>query len=267
MLAIGVAKQPGERNHQRDLCLSTRFERFLPISHRGSLTWSSLGRSADAPSHPPLECVIIDLDGVLTDTAEYHYLAWKRQADEQGIPFDRSVNDELRGVSRAESLQIILRHEGKSLPAEEKASLADRKNSYCKALIGTISPKNLLPGIPLILARLKAENIRTAIASESHNVWEAVHRLEIGPMIDLVVDPEIFLRAAEELGVPVENCAGVEDAQAGVQAIKAARMFAVGIGAELLEADGRLLDTRDFTYEEFCRRFAARMPSGLQPTV
>jgi len=240
----------------------------IDISHRGRAIRLQQGSPVSVGLDPVLECVVFDLDGVLTDTAELHYRAWKRLAEEEGLAFDRQVNERLRGVSRRSSLEIILRHAGANMKEEQKEELATRKNGYYRELISSLTPADLLPGIAQLLPRLKEMGIRTALASASHNAPEIVERLDIGRWLDLVVDPgdvikgkpdpEIFFRAAERLGVPYENCAGVEDAEVGIQAIRAARMFAVGIGIGLVEADWVLSDTRGLTAEELGERFRRR---------
>ena len=214
---------------------------------------------------PRLECAVLDLDGVITDTAEYHFQAWSRLAEEIGAPIDRDFNARLRGVSRMESLELILEHGHKSLQPTEKQELAERKNRYYRELIARITPNDLLPGIPQFLEELKSRGIRIAIASVSHNVWEVVRRLEIGDSIDLIVDPatvvkgkpdpEIFMAAAEALRFPPEHCVGVEDAQAGVDAIRAARMFSVGIGSDLRGAEWLLPDTSGLTMAALEKHF------------
>jgi alpha,alpha-trehalose phosphorylase len=240
----------------------------MDISHRGREIRLQPGSPVSISLARALECVVFDLDGVLTDTAELHYRAWKRLAEEEGLSFDRTVNERLRGVSRRASLEIILRHAGAEFTEAKKEELANRKNGYYRELISTLSPADLLPGIARLLPRLKEAGIRTALASASHNAPEIVQRLGIGGFLDLVVDPadvvkgkpdpEIFFRAAEGLGVPYENCAGVEDAEVGIRAIRAARMFAVGIGSGLVEADWVLPDTRGLTVEELGERFRRR---------
>jgi alpha,alpha-trehalose phosphorylase len=240
----------------------------IAVSHRGRELRLVPAGPVSVSLIPRLECVIFDLDGVLTDTAELHYQAWQRLAAEKGLPFDRTVNEHLRGVSRRNSLEIILRHAGVELAEEEKEGLANRKNGYYRELISRLSPADLLPGIADLLTQLKESGIKTGLASASHNAREIVQRLEIGRFLDLVVDPsaivkgkpdpEIFFRAAEGLGIPYENCAGVEDAQVGIQAIRAAGMFAVGIGSGLLEADWVLPDTRGLTLPELGERFRRR---------
>lgn len=239
----------------------------LSILHRGRRLDLVPGKTEEVNLASTLECIIFDLDGVITDTADYHYRAWKRLTDELGLPFDRGVNERLKGVSRLESLEIILENAQTAMPSDQKNALAERKNAYFREMIATITPRDLFPGIGNLLARARAEGIKTAIASVSHNVWEVVRRLEIQPFIDHIVDPallvkgkpdpEVFFRAAEALGVPFENCVGIEDAHAGIQAIKAARMFAVGVGADFPGADWVVSHTEELTIEELLKRFEA----------
>ena len=219
---------------------------------------------------PEPECVIFDLDGVITDTAEHHFRAWQRLASEIALPFDRELNERLKGVSRMESLEIILENAGQTASLKDKVRLAERKNAYFRELIEAITPRDLLPGIAELLGSLRAHGIKTAIASMSHNVWDVVRRLEIEPLVDLIVDPtrlvkgkpdpEIFLTAAEQLGVRFENCIGVEDARAGIQAIKEAGMVAVGVGSDLPEADWLVPESRQLTYEGLVDHFHAASP-------
>ena len=213
-----------------------------------------------------LEGVVFDLDGVIANSAEYHYLAWKRLTDELGLPFDRTLNENLKGVSRMESLGIILSNAGLTLDRAEREKLADRKNEYFREMVETITPDDLLPGISELFTELRAHGKKIAIASVSHNVWRIVDRLGIAPLVDAIVDPaslvkgkpdpEIFLRAAEMIDVPVINCAGVEDARAGIEAIKAQGMFAVGVGPDLNDADWRVDDTSALTYDALAERFS-----------
>ena len=242
------------------------------VCHRGRTLELTPGLSVTASLLPELQAVIFDLDGVVTNTAEYHYLAWKRLADELGLSFDRVVNERLKGVSRLASFDIMLEAAGVELPVEERIRLANRKNEYFGELIRTIQPGDLLPGVTELLAALRAAGVKIALASMSHNVWEIVRRLGIAETIDAIVDPaalvkgkpdpEAFLRAAEMLGVPFENCAAIEDAQVGIEAIKAAHMFAVAIGRDLTGADWRLDRTQQLTYPELLRRFEARKPTA-----
>ena len=216
-----------------------------------------------------LEAVIFDLDGVITDSAEFHYMAWKNLADKLGIYFDRKINERLKGVPRMDSLEIIL--EKDSIPGrysqEEKESLAKEKNDEYVVLINTITPDDILPGIMELLLDLKNRRIKTAIASASKNAQTIIDRLEIGHLLDFIADagaiknqkpaPDVFLVSAEIISVPPENCVGVEDAGAGIIAIKAAGMKAIGIGSEenLKGADLLLPKTADLTYERIQEAF------------
>lgn len=239
----------------------------LEIRHFGAQLRVEPGSPVRVTLVPRLEGVVFDLDGVLTDTAEHHFRAWQRLADEISLPFDRELNERLKGVSRMESLDIILDHAGRSASLPDKVRLADRKNAYFRELIAKITPDDLLPGIPELLAALRAHGVKTAIASMSHNVLDVVASLGIGELIDVIVDPaslvkgkpdpEIFLAAAEQLGLRFECCAGVEDARAGVEAIRAARMFTIGVGRDLGDVDWLVAETRALTYEELVARFDA----------
>ncbi|EMT40077.1 MULTISPECIES: beta-phosphoglucomutase [Thermoanaerobacter] len=184
--------------------------------------------------------VIFDLDGVITDTARYHYLAWKKLADELGIYFDEVINERLKGVSRLQSLEIILEKSDKKYSQEEKEYYANKKNEYYKEMIKKITPEDLLPGVERFIEELKKRGIKTAIASVSKNAFTVVENLKIKDKFDYIVDaneikhgkpdPEIFLNAAEHLGIPPEKCIGIEDSAAGITAIKKAGMYAVGVG-------------------------------------
>ncbi|CAM3597866.1 beta-phosphoglucomutase [Marinicrinis lubricantis] len=187
-----------------------------------------------------LAAVIFDLDGVITDTAEYHYLAWKELADELGIPFDREYNEKLKGVDRLASLQLILDRAGKELPEEEKLALATSKNERYKKLIQQVTPDDLLPGVKELLAELREKGIKVGLASASKNAGAVIRSLQVEAYFDHIVDaaaveiskpdPEVFLKAAEALGVHPAHCIGVEDAEAGVEAILLAGMTPLGIG-------------------------------------
>lgn len=187
-----------------------------------------------------LEAFIFDLDGVITDTAEFHYLSWKRLADKEGIPFSRKDNEQLRGVSRRRSLELLLK--GKELPEKKMQEMMDRKNGYYRELIKTITPDNLLPGVEEILEYLKEKGIKMAIASASKNARPVIKNLGIEDMFDTIADgysvqktkpaPDLFLHAAKEMGVEPPACAVVEDAESGIEAALAAGMLAIGIGPE-----------------------------------
>lgn len=209
-----------------------------------------------------IKAFIFDLDGVIVDSAEYHYQAWGQLAMELGIPFDRTHNERLKGVSRMDSLELILENskDPHTYTPSEKMLLADRKNDNYKQLIEHISPGDLLPGIGRLLQDLREADIRIGLASASHNAPIIVQRLQIASYIDVIVDPgtlrkgkpdpEIFLTAASLLGVSPESCIGIEDAEAGVQAIKSAGMFAVGVGdpVSMQAADMIIQNGEEMTY-------------------
>ncbi|MBW8898566.1 MAG: beta-phosphoglucomutase [Massilia sp.] len=186
------------------------------------------------------KAVIFDLDGVITDTAHYHYLAWKRLADGVDAPFDEAFNEQLKGVDRMGSLDLILARAPRTYAPEEKRRLADTKNRHYQELIATMTPEDLLPGALRALEEVRAAGLKIGLASVSRNAFTVLDRLGIRDRFDDVVDaatvvngkpdPEIFLTAAAHLGVDPRDCLGVEDAAAGVASIKDAGMFAVGVG-------------------------------------
>jgi 1,2-alpha-glucosylglycerol phosphorylase len=195
---------------------------------------------ADATPAPRQLAVIFDLDGVLTDTAEYHYLGWQRLADEEDIPFDRQANEALRGVSRRESLLLLL--DGRQVPDDVFDEMMDRKNGYYLDSLQDMSPADLLPGAVSLVVDAKRRGMKVAIGSSSKNAPFVLDRLGIAELFDAVADgnsveqakpePDLFLAAAEMLGVPPQDCIVVEDAESGVDAALAAGMMAVGIGPE-----------------------------------
>lgn len=185
--------------------------------------------------------VIFDLDGVIVSTDNCHYLAWKRMADEEGIPFDRQVNERLRGVSRMESLAIILEKATKTYSDDEKLAMAARKNGYYVELIGSLTEKDILPGALDTLNLLKNRGIKVAIGSSSRNTPIILRQIGLADAFDAVADgnaiknskpdPEVFLLAAKLLELDPANCLVVEDADAGVQAALAGGMRALGVGS------------------------------------
>jgi kojibiose phosphorylase len=185
-----------------------------------------------------LRAIIFDLDGVITDTAEYHYQAWQRLADEEGLPFDRTVNERLRGVSRRESLAIMLN--GVEVDEARAAEMMERKNGYYVALLERITPSDVLPGVLDLLHELRATGYLTAIASASKNTPRVLDGLSITDLFDAIVDgnanlpakpaPDVFTEAARRLGVPAGLCVVVEDATAGIDGAQAGGMWTVGVG-------------------------------------
>ncbi len=185
--------------------------------------------------------VIFDLDGVIVSTDNCHYLAWKRMADEEGIEFDRKVNERLRGVSRMESLAIILEKAAKTYTEEEKQQMAARKNGYYVELIGSLTENDILPGALETLKLLKEKGVKVAIGSSSRNTPIILRQIGLSEAFDAVADgnaiknskpdPEVFLLAAKLLQLSPANCLVVEDADAGVQAALAGGMRALGVGS------------------------------------
>lgn len=185
--------------------------------------------------------VIFDLDGVIVSTDNCHYLAWKRMADEEGIPFDRTVNERLRGVSRMESLAIILEKAAKNYSEEEKQAMAARKNGYYVELIGSLTENDILPGAMDTLNMLKEKGIKAAIGSSSRNTPIILKQIGLSDAFDAVADgnairnskpdPEVFLLAAKLLNLDPANCLVVEDADAGIEAALAGGMRALGVGS------------------------------------
>ncbi len=185
-----------------------------------------------------IKAFIFDLDGVLTDTAEYHYRAWKRLADEEGLPFTRGDNERLRGISRRDSLMLILKD--RVYPEEEIQAMLARKNGYYLEFIKGISPRDLLPGAKELLEEIRAAGLKSAIGSASQNAGEVIDRLGLRLLLNAISDghsveqpkpaPDLFLHAATQLGLPPAECVVVEDAAAGIEAAKAGGFRTVGLG-------------------------------------
>jgi len=190
--------------------------------------------------------VLFDLDGVIVSTDNCHYLAWQRMADEEGIFFDRTINERLRGVSRMESLEIILERAERAYTDEEKQQLAARKNAYYVELIGSLTENDILPGTLETLKLLRDRGIKIAIGSSSRNTPIILKQIGLQNAFDAVADgnaiknskpdPEVFLLAASLLGLEPKNCLVVEDADAGVEAAVAGGMRALGVGSAAANA-------------------------------
>lgn len=185
--------------------------------------------------------VIFDLDGVIVTTDEYHYLAWKKIADEEGLYFNREINEKLRGVSRIESLKIILSYSDKQYSDTEQEWLTDRKNDFYKRLLENISAEDILPGVNSFISSLKQAGIKIAIGSSSKNAKIILKKIGLEKLFDAIVDgtdikrskpdPEVFLLAAKRLLTEPKECVVIEDAEAGIDAALAAGMKAVGVGS------------------------------------
>lgn len=187
-----------------------------------------------------IEAVIFDLDGVIVTTDEYHYQAWKKIAEEENLYFNREVNEKLRGVSRSESLKIILSYSEKQYSELEQEQMTERKNEIYKTLLQNIGEGDLLPGAYSLINRLKENGIKIAIGSSSKNAKMILEKVGLLHVFDAIADgtdikkskpdPEVFLIAATRLQVEPENCIVIEDAEAGIDAALAAGMKAVGVG-------------------------------------
>jgi beta-phosphoglucomutase len=196
-----------------------------------------------------MEAALFDLDGVIVDTAKYHYKAWKRLADELGVPFGPEDNERLKGVGRMQCMDIILELGGLSMAPGEKERQASRKNAWYVEYVSSMGKDEILPGAEDYIESLRARGIGIALGSASKNAPLILDRLGIAGLFDAIVDgskvskskpdPEVFLAGAAALGAPPGRCVVFEDAAAGIEAAKRAGMYAVGIGAReaLPEAD------------------------------
>jgi beta-phosphoglucomutase len=216
------------------------------FQHRGQWYNFDLKQQAQSKSQstnlpiPDIRGIIFDLDGVLTDTSEFHYRGWQRLADEEGLPFDRQANEALRGIPRRASLLRIL---GDRPATEEQIQeMMARKNHYYQGFIEGVTPDNLLPGALELLRELRAASVKVAVGSASKNAATVIGKLGIGELVDAVADgysvtqhkpaPDLFLHAASQLGLVPGQCVVVEDAESGVEAALAAGMWAVGLGPD-----------------------------------
>lgn len=184
--------------------------------------------------------VIFDLDGVICSTDEYHYLAWKALANRLGLPFDRKINNRLRGVSRMESLEIILEGSKKAYSVAEKAAFAEEKNTIYRQLLCQMSQADLTDEVKETLLALRKKGMKLAIGSSSRNAPFILERIGLNSFFDAVADgncithskphPEVFLKAAEMLGLSPSECLVVEDARAGVEAANVGGFDCAAIG-------------------------------------
>lgn len=214
-----------------------------------------------------LKAVLFDLDGVIVDTAKYHFLAWKALAERLGIYFDERINERLKGVSRMASLEIILERSEQKFTGEEKAALATEKNGDYLAQVRKLSPTEILPGVMDFMKELRQAGIKTAVCSASKSASLIVDLLGLSDWFDAVLggadvtrskpDPEIFELARDRLGVTSAECLVVEDAYAGIEAAKAAGMKALGLGdqAVLAKADVVYRDMTCFTLKDAAALF------------
>lgn len=208
--------------------------------------------------------LVFDLDGVITDTAKFHYQAWKALADSIGIAIDLQFNEQLKGISRMDSLDRILVHGGKEndySAAEKEAMAADKNANYVK-LLDALTPDDLLPGVKNFLDQAKELNIPCSLASASKNAPFILKKLGVYDYFDAIVDPaslkkgkpdpEIFIKAAQLINLEPSEAIGFEDAQAGIAGIKEAGMYAVGVEASkpLTQADMTIKSFEELNIQE-----------------
>lgn len=209
-----------------------------------------------------IKAAIFDLDGVIIDTAHYHYIAWKRLASEFNINLTIEHNELLKGVSRIRSLEIILELGNIHLSEEEKEKYANKKNAWFVDYIESIRPEEIFPGVYELIQAIRNKGIKVALASSSKNAPRVIELLKIKDLFDTMVDgtmithskphPEIFLTAASRLGITPAECVVFEDAEAGVEAAVAAGMKCVGVGSvdQLSKANKVIARTGDFNVSE-----------------
>lgn len=206
------------------------------------------------------KAIAFDLDGVITDTAEYHFLAWQQLGDKLGIPFDREFNEQLKGISRGESLELILKlgHKENDYTEEQKLDFMTWKNDIYINLIQEITQKDILPGIQELLIDCQKNNVKMAIASASKNAPMILEKLGIIDFFSVIIDPttlkngkpfpDIFIASAKKLNLDVSEIIGIEDSQAGITSINDADMFSVGVG-NLINVDYLVSNTNDLSFD------------------
>ena len=208
-----------------------------------------------------IKACIFDLDGVIVDTARYHFLAWKRLANELGIEFTEADNERLKGVSRIRSMEILMEIGGITLSQHDKETQANRKNAWFVDYVERMMPEEIFPGVKSLIQQLRLKGIKVGLASSSKNAKTVIQLLHIQNEFEAVVDgnmithskpdPEIFLLAAKKLDVEPKNCLVFEDAEAGVEAALAAGMKCVGVGSPALlnKANKVVSKTSDFAVQ------------------
>lgn len=213
-------------------------------------------------SNHKIESVVFDLDGVITDTAHFHYLAWKQLAEELGITIDEVFNEQLKGVSRMDSLELILQEGNRQndFTLAEKEEMAAKKNLHYREFLKELTPEDILPGILKLIDDIKAEGIPIGLASVSKNAGTVLKALGLEDAFDYIADaakiskskpdPEIFLTACNGLGAMPERSIGIEDAEAGIEAIKAIKMYAIGVGKTLKKADYKVDSTNQLLWKQ-----------------
>lgn len=215
-----------------------------------------------------IKACIFDLDGVIVDTAKYHYIAWRRLANQLGFDLSEADNEQLKGISRVESLEIILKIGGVQLDEARKVEMAAEKNAYYLELCKEMTPDEVLPGVRTFMEELRGNSIGTALGSASKNARMILKQIDMLSFFDVLIDgnnvtkgkpdPEVFLKGAAGLGIAPEFCAVFEDARSGIEAAKSGGMMAVGIGSEesLNEADVVIPGFQNFTLSNLKAHFS-----------
>ena len=208
---------------------------------------------------------IFDLDGVIVNTSIYHYLAWKKLANQLGFDFTEEQNERLKGVSRMGSLEILLEIGGREVDEDTALELAEKKNRWYVDYLDELRPTNILPGVIEAIQYMRSKSVLTAVGSASKNAGLVLEKLELGSFFDVVgdgnsadkpkPDPGIFLFAARRLQIEPERCIVFEDAEVGIEAAKNAGMKAVGVGS------ARVLKEADFVISGFSESEFRRLKS------
>ena len=198
-----------------------------------------------------VKACIFDLDGVIVDTAVYHYKAWKRLANQMGFDFTEEQNEKLKGVSRTRSLELILQWGGVTKTDAEKEELATQKNTWYVDMISHMKPDEILPGAKGFVQTCRDAGIKTALGSASKNSMMILEKIGMVNLFDAIIDgnkvskakpdPEVFLKGAEEVGIAPANCVVFEDAIAGIEAAIAGGMKSVGIGSPEVLGEANLV--------------------------
>ncbi|MGB2100365.1 MAG: beta-phosphoglucomutase [Flavobacteriaceae bacterium] len=207
---------------------------------------------------------IFDLDGVIVDTARFHYKAWRALAEQWGYSLSHKDNEQLKGVSRMNSIRKISEWAKIDLPQDELERMADIKNEYYLNLCDSLGIQDVLPGVLLTIQQCVDRGIKIGVGSASKNAKIVLNKLGIYHLFDTIVDgtmvrhskpnPEVFIQAANNLNLPTSSCIVFEDAQAGIEAAKSAGMFAVGVGFDLLRNCDRQINTfKNFDLNDFIR--------------
>lgn len=194
------------------------------------------------PKIKNINAFILDLDGVLTDTSVMHEKAWRKLAQEEGIAFNDDMSNDLRGVSRRESLNIILKNSNKTYSEDEIQKLMEKKNTYYNQNLEELTPKNIIPGVAALIDLLRTEKYLIAVASASKNALKVLKKIGLRDCFDVITegneltkskpDPQIFILTANKLHQSPENCIVIEDAQSGIESANAGGFFSIGIGPD-----------------------------------